>query len=190
MEEDKKDKKKIQNYEELETWDEAGPESLEEHPIPEDIDVKFAPDDEINSKITLWVGGDSTKLQIDAVVNAANELLRRGGGICGALHRAAGPELAKACKKLSPCDTGDAVVTKGFKLPAKFVIHAVGPVGEKPIKLRNAYNSILNYIDGKKIRSVALCSLSTGIFGYPVEPATRIAMRTVRRFLEDENKEK
>ena len=186
----------IMKLDDLETWSEAGPKSLEDHPIPENIKVRYGFNDEINSKISIWAGGDSTNLAIDAIVNAANEMLRPGGGICGAIHRAAGPKLYAECKiKLKENDKyiepGNAVLTKGYELPAKYVIHTVGPRGKKPKLLKNAYNSTLNFIDGEEVRSVGLCGISTGIFGFPILPATRIALHTVREWLEnEENREK
>lgn len=170
----------------LPIWSVSGPMSLKEHPIPEDNENKFEPNHEINSKVSFWMRGDSASLAADAIVNAANEHLYPGGGICGVIHHAAGPELAEACEKLSPCKTGDAVVTEGFNLPAKYVIHAVGPIGEKPDLLKSAYESTLNCIDGEKIRSVGLCCISTGIYGYPIEAATHVALETVRTWLENE----
>lgn len=180
--------KKIMTLDELPTWSVAGPKSLKAHPVPEDIKdkLKFQPNHEINTKVSFWMRGDSASLAADAIVNAANEGLYAGGGICGVIHHAAGPELQEACKKVSPCPTGKAALTEGFKLPAKYVIHAVGPVGEKPELLKGAYESTLNYVDGEKIRSVGLCCISTGIFGYPIRPATHIALETVRTWLENE----
>jgi O-acetyl-ADP-ribose deacetylase (regulator of RNase III) len=114
-----------------------------------------------------------------------------GGGICGRFHDVTGPELEKLCKKIGGCQTGKAVMTPGFNLPAKYVIHAVGTIGEKPLDLQSAYESIFSFIDGKDVRSVALCSLSTGIFESPFDKATRIQLETVRKFLENpENREK
>jgi len=137
------------------------------------------------------VRGDITKMEVDAIVNAANEDLLPGGGICGAIHSAAGPELAAACRAHGPCETGGAAKTPGFGLYAKYVIHAVGPVGERPAELQRAYESTLAYIDGEDLRSVAFCCISTGIFGFPIEPATKIALETVRSFLEcEENRAK
>lgn len=180
--------KKIMTLDELPTWSVAGPKSLKSHPVPEDIKdkVKFQPNQEINSKVSFWMHGDSASLAADAIVNAANEGLWAGGGICGVIHRAAGPQLQEACLKVAPCETGKAALTEGFKLPAKYVIHAVGPVGEKPELLKGAYESTLNYVDGEKIRSVGLCCISTGIFGYPIVKATHIALETVRTWLENE----
>lgn len=153
-------------------------------------EFKFEPNTEINQLVSFLPRGDSTALQIDAIVNAANSGLYAGGGICGAIHSAAGPELAQACHKIGGCPTGGAVITPGFKLPAKHVIHAVGPIGEHPDELESAYKSTLNLMDGENVRSVGLCCISTGIYGYPIKPATEIALRVVREFLEDEENRK
>jgi O-acetyl-ADP-ribose deacetylase (regulator of RNase III) len=127
---------------------------------------------------------DITTLAVDAIVNAANEQLAPGGGVCGAIHRAAGPELARACAELGPCPTGDARITPGFRLPAKFVIHAVGPVwhggsaGEAE-RLAGAYRASLTLARDHSLRSIAFPAISTGIFGYPLERATDVAVGTV-----------
>ncbi len=131
---------------------------------------------------------DITKLSVDAIVNAANARLAPGGGVCGAIHRAAGPELADACAVLGPCPTGSARITPGFRLPARFVIHAVGPrwqggVAGEPELLANAYRSALQLADAEGLVSIAFPAISTGIFGYPLHAATRIAVATVERFL-------
>ncbi len=131
---------------------------------------------------------DITTLDVEAIVNAANEHLSPGGGVCGAIHRAAGPELAAACAKLTGCPTGDARITPGFRLPAKFVIHAVGPVwrgggAREPELLASAYRSSLRLADEHGIRSIAFPAISTGIFGYPLDAATEVAVTTVRETL-------
>jgi O-acetyl-ADP-ribose deacetylase (regulator of RNase III) len=136
----------------------------------------------INSLVSFLPRGDSTRLEIDAIVNAANPLLAPGGGICGAIFRVAGPRLDAACRATGSCA---AAVTPGFGLPARFVIHAAGPVGERPQMLSSVYSAILALIDGKAIRSVGICCLATGIFGYPVNRATVIALKTVRQWLEN-----
>lgn len=131
------------------------------------------------------VTGDITRLSVDAIVNAANEQLARGGGVCGAIHRAAGPELERACRAVAPCPTGQARITPGFALPAQWVIHAVGPVwrgggqGEAEL-LAGAYRASLALAQEKGLSSIAFPAISTGIYGFPLEPATRIAVRTVR----------
>ena len=128
---------------------------------------------------------DITTLQVDAIVNAANEQLAPGGGVCGAIHRAAGPALARACADQRPCPTGEARITPGFELPSKFVIHAVGPVwrggtaGEAGL-LASAYRSSLTIAEKNGVRSVAFPAISTGIYGFPLQQATDIAVATVR----------
>jgi len=131
---------------------------------------------------------DITTLATDAIVNAANEQLAPGGGVCGAIHRAAGPELARACAALGRCPTGEARLTTGFRLPAKFVIHAVGPVwrgGEagEPELLAAAYGAAMQLATKHALRSIAFPAISTGIYGYPLDRATAIAVETVRTAL-------
>jgi O-acetyl-ADP-ribose deacetylase (regulator of RNase III) len=129
---------------------------------------------------------DITTLKLDAIVNAANEALAPGGGVCGAIHRAAGPELARACAAIGGCPTGEARITPGFRLPAKHVIHAVGPVwrgggaGEADL-LAGCYRASLALLRQAGGRSIAFPAISTGIYGYPADQATRIAVATVRR---------
>ena len=129
--------------------------------------------------------GDITKEEADAIVNAANSGLTRGGGVCGAIFAAAGPELDGACGALSGCPTGDAKATPGFRLPARWIIHAVGPVwhggdGGEPELLASAYRRSLEVADEIGARSVAFPAISTGIYGYPLDAATEIAIRTCR----------
>ena len=134
------------------------------------------------------VEADITTLRVDAIVNAANEMLLPGGGVSDAIHRAAGPELARACASLAPCPTGDARITNGFDLPARFVIHAVGPVWRgggagEPELLAGAYRSALGLAEANRLRSVAFPAISSGIYGYPLAPATGIAVVEAGRFL-------
>ncbi len=129
--------------------------------------------------------GDITKMDVDAIVNAANNALAPGGGVCGAIHRAAGPELATACRAIAPCDTGDARITEGYGLPARYVIHAVGPVwrggGEgEAEQLGDCYRRSLDLADQRQLTSIAFPAISTGIFGYPVSAAADVAARTIR----------
>lgn len=131
---------------------------------------------------------DITSLAVDAIVNAANESLAPGGGVCGAIHRAAGPELAIACARIGHCPTGEARITPGFRLPARYVIHAVGPIwrggtsGEAAL-LAGAYRSSLRLAEEHGIRSLAFPAISTGIYGYPLVAATDVAVATVRDVL-------
>lgn len=128
---------------------------------------------------------DITTLAVDAIVNAASMDLAPGGGVSGAIHHAAGPELAIACMRLGPCPTGEARITPGFALPARFVIHAVGPVwhggahGEAEL-LASAYRASLALARSKGCQSIAFPAISTGIYGYPLEAATAVAVATVR----------
>lgn len=131
------------------------------------------------------VQGDITAERTDAVVNAANTALARGAGVCGAIFGAAGPGLAEACAELGGCATGDAKATPGFGLPARFIVHAVGPVwagGEQgePQALASAYQRSLEVADGLGARSIAFPAISTGVFGYPLDQATHVAVTTCR----------
>jgi O-acetyl-ADP-ribose deacetylase len=129
--------------------------------------------------------GDITKEQVDAIVNAANTSLLGGGGVDGAIHRAAGPELLEACRPLNGCRTGDAKTTPGFKLPAKWVIHAVGPVwhggkSQEDEQLTSCYRRALAEADRVGAKSVAFPAISTGAYRFPGERAAEIAVRTLR----------
>ena len=175
----------VVNYEDLPTWTEIAEKVMKEVPLEDGDKPHYKPNKEINDKIAFWFGGNSAVLKCDAVVNAANSYLAAGGGICGVLHSAAGYELQTACDEIGYTETGKAALTPGFKLPAKYVIHAVGPIGEHPEALKSAYQSTLDYIDGDKIKSIGFCCISTGIYGYPIEPATHVALDTCRKFLEN-----
>jgi O-acetyl-ADP-ribose deacetylase (regulator of RNase III) len=133
---------------------------------------------------------DITTLSVDAIVNAANNDLAPGAGVSGAIHRAAGPDLAMACRRVAPCPTGEARITPGFRLPARFVIHAVGPVWHggqqgEPEELASAYRTSIDLAKGHSVKSLAFPALSTGIFGYPLDSATPTAVEAVREALLD-----
>ena len=130
---------------------------------------------------------DITKLNIDCIVNAANRSLLGGGGVDGAIHRAADRKLLLECETLHGCDTGDAKITSAYKLPCKKVIHTVGPMGEYPEKLSSCYKRSLDVMKSNSLRSIAFPCISTGIFGYPNKNAAHVALTTVKDWLNDPN---
>lgn len=135
------------------------------------------------------VEGDITTLAVDAIVNAANTTLLGGGGVDGAIHRAAGPQLLEACRKLGGCPVGEARLTEGYQLPARYVIHAVGPIWQggsanEEALLASAYRSSLALAVQHGLRSIAFPSISTGTYGFPMERAIPIALNTIQSFLE------
>jgi len=136
--------------------------------------------------------GDITRLDVDAIVNAANAQLRPGGGVCGAIHRAAGKNLREACAKIGGCDTGQSVHTDGYDLKAKYVIHTVGPVWhggdrDEEALLASCYRTALKIAKEIGARSLAIPAISTGIYGFPLDRATAIAVATVRDFLQQDD---
>uniref|UniRef100_A0A9L0RDW6 Mono-ADP ribosylhydrolase 1 n=1 Tax=Equus caballus TaxID=9796 RepID=A0A9L0RDW6_HORSE len=152
-------------------------------------DPKYKKDKQLNEKISLF-RGDITKLEVDAIVNAANSSLLGGGGVDGCIHRAAGPLLTEECRTLQSCETGKAKITCGYRLPAKYVIHTVGPIahGEPSAsqadELRSCYLSSLDLLLEHRLRSAAFPCISTGVFGYPNEAAAEIVLATLREWLE------
>jgi len=134
------------------------------------------------------IRGDITKLDADAIVNAANTTLLGGGGVDGAIHRAAGPELVAECRRLGGCEPGEAKLTRGYRLPASFVIHTVGPIwhGGKRDEaqiLANCYRNSLQLAVENEIKTIAFPAISCGVYGYPIEEAAEIALKTTREFL-------
>lgn len=167
--------------------------------IPSTLSFKpngpIKPSKALNDRVCL-VRHDITKLEIDAITNAANKSLLGGGGIDGAIHSAAGPGLLAECRTLKGCNTGDAKITGAHNLPCKKVIHAVGPIydslepKESEELLTSAYNKILNLAVDNECKTLALCGISTGIYGYPPREAAPVAISAVRKFLEGEKGQK
>ncbi|EDM12664.1 LRP16 protein [Rattus norvegicus] len=150
---------------------------------------KYKKDKQLNEKISLF-RGDITKLEVDAIVNAANNSLLGGGGVDGCIHRAAGSLLTDECRTLQNCETGKAKITCGYRLPAKHVIHTVGPIAvgqptaSQAAELRSCYLSSLDLLLEHRLRSVAFPCISTGVFGYPNEEAAEVVLATLREWLE------
>ena len=145
----------------------------------------------LDSRIDI-LRGDITKLEVDAIVNAANTTLLGGGGVDGAIHRAAGPELVAECRTLGGCEPGEAKITRGYRLPARFVIHTVGPVWHggkrgEPETLANCYRNSLQVAVENGIKTLAFPAISCGAYGYPIEEAAKIAVKTTREFLANDS---
>ncbi|KAG4096254.1 A1pp-domain-containing protein [Neocallimastix lanati (nom. inval.)] len=158
--------------------------------IPDENQGFAKVDKAINKIVEVWKG-DITTLAVDAIVNAANKRLLPGGGVCGAIHSRAGPELYEECRKIGGCYTGDAVITKGYNLPAKHVIHTVGPTDNNGEALKSCYRRCLDVLVENNLKSIAFNCISTGIYGFPNDLACNIALKTVREWLDtNNNKEK
>ncbi|XP_078261785.1 ADP-ribose glycohydrolase MACROD1-like isoform X2 [Rhinoraja longicauda] len=184
------DMKKIHLKEKLE-----GKENNEYSPVKEEAgeeheEFSAQKDSKLSDTVSLY-RGDITKLKVDAVVNAANKSLLGGGGVDGCIHRAAGPKLLSACRQLNGCNTGEAKITLGYDLPAKHVIHTVGPIArgncDERLKrqLRNCYETSLLLMEIQGLRSIAFPCISTGIYGFPQEDAAEIAVSTIKEWLVD-----
>lgn len=174
-------------------WSEYGQNLEKKQPDPdmEEEEVlaatggkKISCNPNLNGKVSLWKG-DITRLEIDAIVNAANKTLLGGGGVDGSIHRAAGPTLKAECATLHGCETGQAKITGGYKLPAKNVIHTVGPIGENPNLLQSCYTTSLNLALQQNLRSIGFPCISTGLYDYPAWSAAQVALQTTRNFLEE-----
>lgn len=151
--------------------------------------LRYPPKASLLDKVSLYQG-DITRLEVDCIVNAANKSLLGGGGVDGAIHDAAGPELLEECRALNGCETGDAKITQGYNLPSKHIIHTVGPIyasghlHTRAKNLRSCYKTSLQLAVENSSKHIAFPSISTGVYGYPIEDATHIALDTVRQFLD------
>ncbi|CAG8576744.1 8080_t:CDS:10, partial [Paraglomus occultum] len=150
------------------------------------LEASFPHEDKFNEKISI-IQADITRLKVDAIVNAANRTLLGGGGVDGAIHRAAGDLLWKECRSLNGCDTGDAKITKGYDLPAKHIIHTVGPIGENREALRSCYQRSMEVLCEKNLRTIAFSNISTGIYGFPRDAAAHVALKTLREWMESDS---
>ena len=172
---------RYQQLKDIDTWPvfRAAHKCSSKYKLPQLLE----PDAAINSKLSLW-RGDITTLEIDAIVNAANHTLLGGGGVDGAIHDAAGRSLHNECSALNGCETGESKLSGGHRLPAKYIIHTVGPIGEHEGQLASCYQSCLRLVEVNSIKSIAFCCISTGIYGYPNLRAAKTALQIVRNWFE------
>ncbi|EFX85072.1 hypothetical protein DAPPUDRAFT_230572 [Daphnia pulex] len=169
---------------EIPTWEETSKEIHTSTSDGNNTDSK--PNLSINSKVSLWKG-DITQLEVGAIVNAANSRLAGGGGVDGAIHKAAGPYLLEECQSIKGgCQTGDAKLTGGYKLPAKYVIQTVGPMNRDSSLLSECYSNSLKLANDKKLKTIVFPCISTGVFGYPNRDAAVVALSTTKKFLESD----
>ncbi|XP_071582737.1 macro domain-containing protein CT2219 [Temnothorax nylanderi] len=175
-------KAKVTTLDQIPTWSEYWDKNKSN--IAKTVEKVEKVDEAVAKKVSMWQG-DITSLEIDVIVNAANSSLLGGGGVDGAIHRAAGPNLRKECATLGGCRVGEAKISGGYMLPAKYIIHTVGPQGEKPDKLKECYENSLILAKENHLRTIAFPCISTGIYGYPQRPAAKVALSTVKKFLLD-----
>lgn len=147
------------------------------------VTPKYKPNTKINSKISIFQGDIST-LEIDAIVNAASPGLLGGGGIDGCINSGAGRFLRKECESLGGCKPGNTKITKGYRLPAKYVLHSVGPLNKEKEVMKSCYTTCLELVESNNIKSVAFCCIGTGAYGFPLPEATQIACETIREWIE------
>ncbi|XP_043552577.1 ADP-ribose glycohydrolase MACROD1-like isoform X2 [Chiloscyllium plagiosum] len=184
----REDAKQIYLKEKLEDKDQDEYPPMKEKTVEEGEEVPAPKTHKLSENVSLY-RGDITKLKIDAIVNAANKSLLGGGGVDGCIHRAAGPKLLLACRQLNGCNTGDAKITPGYDLPAKHIIHTVGPIArgscDERLKrqLRNCYEASLKLLETQGLKSIAFPCISTGIYGFPQDDAAEIAVSTVKEWL-------
>ncbi|EAY21271.1 Appr-1-p processing enzyme family protein [Trichomonas vaginalis G3] len=172
-------------------WSDAGPQWMEEMPLPRRLHANIRPCPEINNLISIWKCGDSTRLKCDAVINRTDNNFSSGGALFTSINNAAGPQLAQACRQIGHCDDCNTVVTPGFSLPAKYVIHTVGPTGDDDPELESTMDSVFSHIDGESIRSIGMAPFFIENNGFSLGHATQIAFSKTRKFLENpENRQK
>lgn len=172
-------------------WSDAGPQWMNDVTLPRRFRVISGKNEEINNLISIWNYGDSTKLKIDAVVNRTNNNFTTGGALFTSLNNAAGPSLAAACREIGRCEDCNTAITPGFLLPAKFVIHTVGPTGDQDEELESTLDSVFSHINGTTIRSIGMAPFFIEDNGFSLGRAIQIAFHKTRQFLEiPENRQK